>query len=600
MTPKSGSRDAKATRQCWECHRRRLVCDHTLPHCKKCQKAGKECPGYDEQKPLQWVEPGKVIYRRGRKNIPPKTYVASRTIQTVTSREDPRGCPSSTKTPPTDDVLRDGSDLRLALATWEPVNKTWWGRLAVDCEEKVHWEQAFQTAKIVEALGKMSQRSDRRQLERVVRGGLRREASEILRDAKDPLEKLKGLLMHMQAHDLPTYDYLSNETSEVVQAVNYFNVRLIPQVIAAGEMAPNPAMILVPLQILHLLPPAVHHTFVCLALNHFTLSVPSGTDSVVATNNKLKVYRHRGHAIRALNELISSDKTRCSDMAIVSILTFLSMELSNPMATDCRAHADGLQRLIDMRGGLKSLISEPQLTSSLVIYILITNLANTCSPPWNQLALNAEDSLETYISDITPVYSLIFPYTLSPPALFFDLIRINQLRKSASASLLLYIDNPAHALEAQEILARIEAFIPEDWAQPGAHYDEWLLIGTIHQSALAIYCTMSLQSLGVLPNNLEMDAMRSAHGDRLRTSLTTAFNSTRLSRFVMWPLVVAGVEAGYRSENVRRWVAQRLSEMSRDLGTSSPLRARKVLMRYWERGLPDWDECFDRAYVFII
>lgn len=54
-------------RQCWECLRRRLVCDFTLPSCKKCQKAGKTCPGYDPQKPLQWLAPGKVTSRRRNK-----------------------------------------------------------------------------------------------------------------------------------------------------------------------------------------------------------------------------------------------------------------------------------------------------------------------------------------------------------------------------------------------------------------------------------------------------------------------------------------------------------------------------------------------------
>ena len=50
-------------RQCWACLRRRLVCDFTQPSCKKCEKAGKECPGYDPHKPLQWVAPGKVTAR---------------------------------------------------------------------------------------------------------------------------------------------------------------------------------------------------------------------------------------------------------------------------------------------------------------------------------------------------------------------------------------------------------------------------------------------------------------------------------------------------------------------------------------------------------
>jgi hypothetical protein len=40
------------------------VCDFTLPSCKKCEKAGKDCPGYNPQKPLHWVAPGKVTSRR--------------------------------------------------------------------------------------------------------------------------------------------------------------------------------------------------------------------------------------------------------------------------------------------------------------------------------------------------------------------------------------------------------------------------------------------------------------------------------------------------------------------------------------------------------
>lgn len=51
-------------RQCWECLRRRLVCDFTQPSCKKCIRAGVECPGYDEKKPLKWLEPGKVASKR--------------------------------------------------------------------------------------------------------------------------------------------------------------------------------------------------------------------------------------------------------------------------------------------------------------------------------------------------------------------------------------------------------------------------------------------------------------------------------------------------------------------------------------------------------
>lgn len=41
------------TKQCWECLKRRLVCDFSGPSCRKCRKRGVDCPGYGP-KPLVW------------------------------------------------------------------------------------------------------------------------------------------------------------------------------------------------------------------------------------------------------------------------------------------------------------------------------------------------------------------------------------------------------------------------------------------------------------------------------------------------------------------------------------------------------------------
>ncbi len=57
------------SKPCWECLRRRIVCDKWQPVCNKCQLAGIVCPGYRDQKPLTWLTPGKVLSRpRKRKN----------------------------------------------------------------------------------------------------------------------------------------------------------------------------------------------------------------------------------------------------------------------------------------------------------------------------------------------------------------------------------------------------------------------------------------------------------------------------------------------------------------------------------------------------
>jgi hypothetical protein len=64
--------DASKTKQCWECRRRRLVCDFTSPACRKCQVRGVECPGYDGTKPLKWLQPQQVNAKGPKKMVVPR------------------------------------------------------------------------------------------------------------------------------------------------------------------------------------------------------------------------------------------------------------------------------------------------------------------------------------------------------------------------------------------------------------------------------------------------------------------------------------------------------------------------------------------------
>ncbi|KAK5995378.1 Phomenoic acid biosynthesis cluster-specific transcriptional regulator-like protein [Cladobotryum mycophilum] len=44
---------------CWECLKKRRVCDLGRPQCRKCHTRGLDCPGYDK-KPLKWLQPGQT------------------------------------------------------------------------------------------------------------------------------------------------------------------------------------------------------------------------------------------------------------------------------------------------------------------------------------------------------------------------------------------------------------------------------------------------------------------------------------------------------------------------------------------------------------
>lgn len=104
-------------------------------------------------------------------------------------------------------------------------------------------------------------------------------------------------------------------------------MRIYPACAESGALAPNPALVKFPLEALHVLPPAIHHTLVCLSLNHFIHSLPAGSDKSVAVINRSKVYQHRGAAIRALSQYVGKNKTQSSDLSIASILVFMSMEV---------------------------------------------------------------------------------------------------------------------------------------------------------------------------------------------------------------------------------------------------------------------------------
>jgi hypothetical protein len=248
------SGEKSATRQCWECLKRRLVCDHTLPHCKKCIKAGKECPGYDEQKPLQWVEPGKVTSRRRKKDSPPKVYtirpIDHGPIAPIVSSLPVLLSENSSNSDSTETIIQDESptleSAALDVAQHCDVGKPVMSPEAVELyesqlaamlvhEEKAAWWYSMTAQEQTEHITLMAAEAaagvgvgqqimrmgSQKNIRAVVERGQAWEAAVLLQSDEEPLEKLKRLLRIMEINQLPSYEHLSNETSEVVQAVNY-------------------------------------------------------------------------------------------------------------------------------------------------------------------------------------------------------------------------------------------------------------------------------------------------------------------------------------------------------------------------------------------
>lgn len=217
------SGEHKATRQCWECLKRRLVCDHTLPGCKKCQKAGKDCPGYGEQKPLQWIQPGKVTSRRRKKDCSPKIYTVPvrETLKCRTFESELNAVPESIREPPTSESFFSQSQAWSVFQPFKSSKVEEWEYLSEPYKEKVRREAAYREASDRAMLDQMFALGGTDKIQYIVRNGLEDEAKAMLKLEPHPLKKLERLLHFIRSHDVPSYDYLSNETSDIVQAVNY-------------------------------------------------------------------------------------------------------------------------------------------------------------------------------------------------------------------------------------------------------------------------------------------------------------------------------------------------------------------------------------------
>lgn len=194
-----------------------------------------------------------------------------------------------------------------------------------------------------------------------------------------------------------------------------------------------------------------------------------------------------------------------------------------------------------------------------------------------------------------------FAFQGFPTPLFAEIIRINYLRLRAT-KIIPITEAEDLTNEAYEILNRIQSFWPEQWAEskPTSRRDEWILLGSVRQAAVALYCIHSLQSISVLPRIPFLRESRYLHSQQLQSLLKRALPLPRLSLFMLWPLIVLGVEAVNGSLAMRVFVQEKLPEMSRSTGMLAPLTAKGVLERFWDSGRTDWDSCFDRPYAFIM
>lgn len=191
----------------------------------------------------------------------------------------------------------------------------------------------------------------------------------------------------------------------------------------------------------------------------------------------------------------------------------------------------------------------------------------------------------------------VFPFQMCPPPLFAHIVQINHLRWRAAN--IGTIETRDLSQAAYDILDSVDGFSPREWAvSKPASREGWTIIGNAFQTAVAIYCISSLQSISVLPDNQSLRAHCTAQGQVLYLLLKDALLSPVVKRAMLWPLAMLGMEAVNGSGMMREFVKNQLTELSREFGTHVPLMTKTVLGKFWGSGETRWDCCFDKPYIF--
>ncbi|XBQ89183.1 hypothetical protein V6000_004782 [Aspergillus fumigatus] len=415
---------------------------------------------------------------------------------------------------------------------------------------------------------------------------------------------------------VPRFDTIY-DAPVLAQAAEYFNACIYPDLLPVNELGPHHGVYRISSALLRrgaAHPEYLQLGIVCMTLSHRMNQMRNDPQS---KSLAVTFYRYRGLVIRSLRNDINQGHKRASDVVLAGIITLLLVDVSlkcsmrnhppilnhtllrkaqQGASPHWRYHMEGLQKLILLRGGIRSLARSARLAPLLHCFVCIAVIGDTVSPTshlaTSRLRLEESDFI------LENLGNGVFDFQMCPKPLFAEIIRINHLRVQA------WKQSPTRpgplAQEAYGVLNRINTFSSERWAdsKPSSKED-WRIVGESYQAAVSLYCILSLQSLSVLPLNPSLRASCASCGRLLQDLLNEALSSPRIKRSVLWPLVVLGVLAVNGGAGMRAFVREHLPEMSRHIGSYVPLMAKALLEKFWASGETSWDACFDKPYTVV-
>lgn len=555
---------AEPRRHCWECLRRRLVCDSVRPVCDRCRTNGIVCPGYGEQQPLRWVKPGRVTARNRRQ---PKAGSAqnTRAARKTRARTDSKAgadAHAAGRSSAASSDYPDGSELQSEcgplslLRLVQPKALNAFVRYDIECENFAGLEASYiYNVELYERTTPLK-----------LLVGDSRVRLPVKAVAKVLPAPIKGLFILFalghQLHQLPP-DAGERVRDQARSAIAFWTCRVIhtlneditQEKTRASDSTLTGVMMLMMAE----------------------QQMQASSRWRLHYSGLMKMLQLRGGVETVWNE---QPAMQSGILSCVIGEVFANTTSPSHDQLVCITHPKNLEFLRSIWDGTSPLyigsICPPALFSDVILINHLRALASR-SVAGSHTSSSSSQSPGSSFSSPLPPASFSCPYP-------------------SEGDMPIYTD-------AGTLLDHIMQFSPQSYAEAKGTdetRDKWLLVGRIHQSATVLYCILALQSVFLLPESPELERALTTHYDRLLLDLKEGFRYENFQNCFLWPLTMAGGCACRGTAFERAFIAELLDGAAKFMGSSMPALARKVLMAFWGSGKKRWDECFDQPYLFVL
>ncbi|KAI0554705.1 hypothetical protein F4679DRAFT_233811 [Xylaria curta] len=554
-TPTTPATSQAERRHCWECLRRRLVCDSVRPICNRCRNNGIVCPGYGEQQPLRWVKPGRVTARNRRRTKAGDAQSINRAGKKVSEETDgdtdvvhvkavAHRTTSTSRDYFNDDELQSKFSAMTLFSIMQPKLVDSIMRYDIACENFAGLQASYDyNVEMYERCSPLTILQESR---------FKLPLSKIARYLPTVIRGLFVLFaISYQMHKLPR-DAEENVRLQARSAVAFWACQVIrtlnKDIADESTRATDPTLTGVLMLLLadQQVQPSTRWRFHYSGLLQMA-RLRGGIEKIWDESPHM----HNGLLTWILGEVFANTTTPSHEQLI---------ELTHPKNLDFLHKAWGDGNLHAYVGS----ICPPDLFINIIrinhLRALATCGITTSSSP--AVSSSSSSSLSSISEDDLPIYT-----------------------------------------DAQTLLDRLLDFSPQSWAEATGSpktTDKWLLVARVHQSAAVLFCILSLQHVLLLPESIELSRILRTHYDRLLLDLKEGYQCVNFKNCFFWPLVVAGAAAVRGTAFERSFIADTMRDSVKDMGSAMPLLARKVLMTFWGSGKTGWDDCFNKPYLFVM